>query len=85
MYCTPLDLDKALQSVLLWELCGSVATTPTMITSDGHGSANPPWVVGVGEGCHLQTHRPSAATLTYPSCGCEESAFRDPTCANRAH
>ena len=34
------------------------------------------WVsVGVGGSCHLQTHRPSAATHTYPPCGCAEQAF----------
>ena len=44
-------------------------------SSDGHGSANPQWVIGVGRGCHLQTHRPSAATCTYPLCGCAEQAF----------
>ena len=36
------------------------------------------WVcmsVSVRGGCHLQTHRPSAATCAYPPCGCAEQAF----------
>ena len=51
-------------------------------SSDGHESANQWWVmgkgvVGVGRGCHLQTHKPSAVTHTYLPCSYEDAPCID--------